>query len=101
MKYSNKPDNMQKALKELKRILVIDKIFYEIKSEVLRDYVGEFEMVGRLKIADQTHETHIRIRNKDEFESYFNAIDQDYESEDAIFDGYIHKINTPQFNCVN
>ena len=29
------------------------------------------------------------------------AIDQDYQSEDATFNGYIYKINTPQFNLVN
>ena len=44
-------------------------------------------MVGRLKIADQTRETHIRFRNLNDFESYINAIDQDFESEDVIFNG--------------
>ena len=44
-------------------------------------------MVGRLQIADQTPETHIRFTNIDEYESYVNAIDQDYESQDAIFNG--------------
>ena len=58
-------------------------------------------MVGRLKIADQTRERHIRLRNIDDFESYINAIDHDYVSQDAIFNGYIHKINTPHFNLVN
>ena len=37
----------------------------------------------------------------DDCESYINVIDQDYESEDAIFNGYIYKINTLQFNLVN
>ena len=32
-----------------------------------------------------------------DFESYINAIDIDYDSEDNIFTGYIYKINTPQF----
>ena len=45
-------------------------------------------MVGGLKIADQTRGTQIRFRNIDDFESYINAIDQDYESEDPIFSGY-------------
>ena len=30
------------------------------------------------------------------FRSYINATDQDYEPEDAIFNGYICKINTRQ-----
>ena len=84
-----------------KKIQVIDKNLHKIKNEILRDYVGEFEMVGRIKIADQTRATHITFRNIDDFESYINATDQDYESEDAIFNGYIYKINTPQFNLVN
>ena len=58
-------------------------------------------MVGRLKIADKTRETHIRLRNIDDYEAYINAIDQDYESEDAILNCYVHKINTPEFNLVN
>ena len=58
-------------------------------------------MVARLKIADQTRETHIRFRNIDDFESYLNAINQDYESEAAIFNGQIHKIYTLQSNSVN
>ena len=35
-----------------------------------------------------------------DFESYINSIDQDYDSDDSIFNGYIYKINTPQFNKV-
>ena len=37
----------------------------------------------------------------DDFEAYINANDQDYESEDADFNGYIHKLDTPKFNKVN
>ena len=33
-----------------------------------------------------------------DYEAYINAIDEGY---DAIFNGYIYKINTPQFNKVN
>ena len=58
-------------------------------------------MVGRIKIADQTRETQIRFRNIDDVESYLNAIDQDCESEDAIFNGYFYRIHTTQFNLVN
>ena len=36
----------------------------------------------------------------DVFESYINAIDIDYDSEDVTFTGYIYKLNTPQFNVV-
>ena len=37
----------------------------------------------------------------DDFEAYINAIDEVYDAEDAIFNGYIYKLNTPQFNKVN
>ena len=37
----------------------------------------------------------------DDFEAYINSIDEGYDTEDAIFNGYIYKINTPQFNKVN
>ena len=36
-----------------------------------------------------------------DFESYISTIDEGYDAEDAIFNGYIYKINTPQFNKVN
>ena len=88
-------------LKELNKIHVINKNLNENKNEILGNYVGEFEMVGRSKIADQTRELHIGFRNIEDFESHINAIDQDYESGDAIFNGYIYKINTPQFDLVN
>ena len=44
-------------------------------------------MIPTLKCGYQTRERHIRFTNIDEFESYIYAIDQSYESEDAIFNG--------------
>ena len=58
-------------------------------------------MVSNLKISDQIRETNIRFRKKDDFEAYINAIDVDYDSEDAIFKGYIYKLDTCHFNKVN
>ena len=87
-------------MKQLHKIQVIDKKIHEIKQETLGDYVGEFEMVGRLKIADENRETHSRFRTIDDLESYINYFDQDYESEDIISNGYIYQINTPQFELV-
>ena len=101
MKNSNKPEKLQNALKELNEIEIIDKSLRESKNECLRDFIGEFEMVGRLKDTDHPRESHIRFKNIDDHESYINAIDQDYDSEDAMFNGYIYKLNTPQFNSVN
>ena len=101
IKYANDPNKLQSALKELNKIQVIDKNLHEIKLEVLRDYNGVFELVGILKVGDQIRQTHTRFRNKDDFEAYINSIDRDYDSYDSIFNGYIYKIGTPQFNKVN
>ena len=56
---------------------------------------------GDLKNGDQIRQTHIRFRNMDDFESYINAIDERYDADDAIFNGYIYKLNTPQIDKVN
>ena len=95
IKYADKPSELESALRELKKIEVIDKNLHEIKNDILRDYGAELEMVGRLKIADQTREIHIRFRSIDDFESFNNA------TKDAFFNSYIYKINTHQFNLVN
>ena len=58
-------------------------------------------MVGNLKGGDQICQTNIRFRNVEDYEAYINAIDQDYESEDAIFNDYIYKKDIPQFNKIN
>ena len=57
-------------------------------------------MVGNLKISDQIRQTHVRFRNKDDFEAYINSIDEEYDADDCIFNGYIYKINTPKFKKV-
>ena len=101
IKYANDPNKLHSSLKELNKIRVIDKNLHEIKQEILLDFEGVFEMVGNLKIGDQIRQTHIRFRNIDDFEAYVNSIDQDYDSDDSIFNGYFYKINTPQFNEVN
>ena len=36
----------------------------------------------------------------DDFESYINAIDNDYDREDVTFTGYVYKLSTPQFKVV-
>ena len=58
-------------------------------------------MVGNLKVGDQIRQTNIRLRNTDDFEAYINSIDEGYDAEDAIYNDYIYRIDTPQFNKVN
>ena len=74
---------------------------HKIKHEILLDYEGQLELVGNLKVGDQTRETRIRFRNMNDYKAFINTIDQDYNPEDTFFDGYIYKLNTPQFNKVN
>ena len=57
-------------------------------------------MTGTLQIGDQLRQTHIRFRNFIDYEACINSIDEGYDAEDAIFDGYFYKVNTPQFNLV-
>ena len=101
IKYADNPNKIESAFKELNKIHVIDQNLHEIKNEILLDYVGAFEMVGNLKVGDQLRQTNNRFRNMDDFEAYINAIDEGYDAEDAIFNDYIYKLDTPQFNKVN
>ena len=54
-----------------------------------------------MKVGDQIRQTHIRFRNNDDYEDYINSIDESYDAQDALFNGFIYKINTPQFDKVN
>ena len=85
----------------MNKIQVIDKNLHEIRNEILLDYGGAFEMVGNIKVGDQIRQTNIRFRNVDEFEAYIISIDERYDAYDCIFDGYIYKLDTPQFKKVN
>ena len=88
IKYANNPNKLQSELKESNKIEVIDKILDEIKQEMLVDHTGEFEMVGNLKVGDKIRQNLIRFRLMDDIESYINAIDEGYDAEDAIFNGF-------------
>ena len=46
-------------------------------------------MVCRLNIGAQIRTTHIRFRNITDYEAYINSIDEGYDAEDAIFNGYL------------
>ena len=58
-------------------------------------------MIRDFSIGDQTRQNLIRFRNNTDYEAYINAIEERYDVEDAIFNGNIYTINTPQFNSVN
>ena len=101
IRYASDPKKLENALKELNKIEVFDENLHEIKYEILEDYEGVYELIGTLIVGDQTKQTHIRFRNMDAFESYINKIDDGYDADDTIFNGYIYKIDTPQIDKVN
>ena len=73
---------------------------HEIRTEFLLDYTSDFELNGSTVKAPVEHTTNIRFRNMNVFESYINAIDNDYDSEDVTFTGYVYKLHAPQFKVV-
>ena len=73
---------------------------HETKKEVLQDCTGDFELNGLLIIGRTEHRTSIRFKNMDDFGSFINSIDVEYDSEDVNFTGCIYELNTPQFKVV-
>ena len=55
-------------------------------------------MVGTLRVGDQIRQTHNRFRNVTDYRAYNNSIDEGYDADDAFFNGYIYKEDTPQYN---
>ena len=70
---------------------------HEIRNEILQDYTGNFVLSGIFIILPVEHKTNIRFKNTDDFESYLNAIDIDFDRGDVAFTGYVFKLNTRQF----
>ena len=101
IEYADKLHKLESALRELNKVQVIDENLHEIKYEILLDYAGAFEMVGNLKVGDQIRQSHIRFRNIDDYEAYINSIDEGYDAQGAVFNGYLYKLNTLQFQKVN
>ena len=75
-------------------------ILHGIENQNIQDFKGDFELNGSMITGPIKREMNIRFKNLDDFESYKNAIDVDFDSEDVTFTGYVYKLNTPQFNVV-
>ena len=63
IKNANNPNKLQSELKESNKNQGIDKSLHETKQEILRDYGGEFELIGNLLVGDQIRETHIKLNH--------------------------------------
>ena len=82
------------------KIYVNNLNLHENKNEILQDCTRVFELNGLRIIGHIEHKTNIGFRSMHDFETYINAIDVDYDSEDVTFTGYVYKLKTPQFNVV-
>ena len=101
IKHANHRSKTQSELKELNKVQFVSQKIHEGKNEVLVDCSGEFEMVCILKVGDQYRQIHNSFRNITAYEAYINFFDEGSDAEDAIFNEYIFKINTPLFNIVS
>ena len=74
-----------------KKIYVNGLKLYEIESEILENYRGDFELIGSTLIGEiEQRKTKIRFKHTDVFETYINAIDNGgYDSEDVILTGWL------------
>ena len=97
----NRPAKLECELKELNELQIVNKNTHEVKQEVLQDFGNEFEMIGKLSVGHQIRETCSRFRSITGYEHYIYSIDEDYDAEDAVFNGYIYKTNTIQFTLNN
>ena len=58
---------------------------HEIKSAILEDSTGDFELIGSMLIGEIEQKTSSGFKNTDDFEAYINAIDNGgYDSEDVF-----------------
>ena len=55
----------------------------------------------QINIGNFTRKTHFSFSNFTVYEHYIEAIDQGYDFDDAILNGYIYMLNTIQFNSVH
>ena len=75
---------------------------HETRKIVVKNYSGVFELVATMFLGETSWKTHIRFRSSNDFEIYIIRFDENgHESDDAIFTGYNHKLETPVFIFVN
>ena len=75
---------------------------HEFKNEILKDYTGDFELIGSILVGEIEQKKDISFKNVDDFETNINAIDiSGYDSEDVIFTKWLYILNTAEFRKVN
>ena len=73
---------------------------HENRSETLLNFAGDFELNASMDNGPVDRRPNNRFRIMDDFESYINARDIDYDSGDVTFTGFVYKFFTPQLNVV-
>ena len=58
-------------------------------------------MIESMLIGEVEQKTNVRFKNKDDIETYINAIDVNYDSDDVILTGWFYKLNTTEFIKIN
>ena len=84
------------------KIFVNSLFLHEVKNETLLDYAGDFELIGSMLIGDIKQKAKNRFKNIDVLSTYNNSIEKgSNDSDDAIFKGWLFKLNTSEFIKVN
>ena len=52
-------------------------------------------------VGEIEQKTNIRFKNIDDFETYINAVDVGYDSDDVFFTRWLYELSTTEFNKVN
>ena len=74
---------------------------HEIKNETFLEYAVQFQKIGSMLRGEIEQKTDIRLLNVDDFERFINAADVDFDSEDTIFTGRVHRLNKTLFIEIN
>ena len=74
---------------------------HQIKKAEIGDHTCDFEIVGSMLIGEMYRRTNIRFRHFDDFETFINAIDVNYDSAVVIFTRWLYNLNTPEIKKMN
>ena len=74
---------------------------HEFKNELLRDYNGDFEMIGDIFNGKHKQTTAIKFKTTEYYESYIINVDMDYDADVIIFTDYGYKLKTLEIKNVN
>ena len=74
IKKANNPTKLQYQLKELNKKQIVDLKLHEVKIDILKTQITDFEMVGILVYVHNLRNAHNRFRNFTDFEQFFKQL---------------------------